>query len=186
MPGSVATAVIVASVGAQLDQFRQPEVEHLRAAVARDHDVGGLDVAMDDAARVRRRERAGDLDGIVERRGNRQRPLRQQPIERRAVHQLHRDEGRPRVLADLVDGDDVRMVQRRGGLRLADEAAMPLGVRRRFRRQHLDRNRTPEPRIDGAVNDTHPAAADFSLDPVVRNGLHLAGIIASRIIYHSG
>ena len=41
--------------------FRQSEVEHLRVAVARDLDVGRLEVAMDEAALVRRLERRGDL-----------------------------------------------------------------------------------------------------------------------------
>ena len=79
----------------QLDQFREPEVEHLRASVAGDHDVGRLDVAMDDAAAVGDRKRAGDLHRVIQCRGNRDRPLGEQPIERRAVDQLHRDERRP-------------------------------------------------------------------------------------------
>ena len=48
----VATDVIVASCGA-LDQFGEPEVEHLGAPVARDDDVRGLDVAVDDPFGVR-------------------------------------------------------------------------------------------------------------------------------------
>ena len=55
----------------QLDQFRETEVEHLGAAVARDDDVGRLDVAMDDAVRVRDGKGRCDLDGIVQGRGNR-------------------------------------------------------------------------------------------------------------------
>ena len=47
--------------GRSADQLGQPEVEHLRLAARGDEDVGGLDVAMDDALRVRRVERVGDL-----------------------------------------------------------------------------------------------------------------------------
>ncbi len=73
--------------------------------------------------------------------GDRQRPLRNQPVERRAVHQLHRDERRPVVFVDVVDGDDVRMVEGGGGAGFLDEAAMAVGIRRRSGRQHLDRHR---------------------------------------------
>ena len=45
--------------------------------------------------------------------------------------------------------------------RFLDEAAVSLGVRRRLRRQHLDRDRPAEPGVDGAIDDAHPAAADL-------------------------
>ena len=155
----------------QLDQFRETEVEHFGAAVARDDDVGRLDVAMDDAVRVRDGKGRCDLDGIIQSRGNRQGPLGEQPVERRAVHQLHRDERRSGILADLVDRDDVGMVQCGRRLRLANEAAMTLGVHSRFMREHFDRHRTPELRIDCAIDHTHPAAPDFSFDAVMRDGI---------------
>ena len=44
----------------------QAEVEHLDVAVAPDHDVLGLDVAMHDAVRVGGGERAGDLAADVD------------------------------------------------------------------------------------------------------------------------
>ncbi len=46
--------------------FRQPEVQHLHVAVARNHNVFGLEIAMYDAGGVRRRERIGDLDGGIQ------------------------------------------------------------------------------------------------------------------------
>ena len=42
-----------AAVGGDLAQARQAEVEHLEARIAGDEDVLRLDVAMDDALRVR-------------------------------------------------------------------------------------------------------------------------------------
>ena len=66
---------------------------------------------MDDAAPVRGVERRGDLRRILERRRHRQRPGRDQRVESRAVHQLHRDERRPVVLVDLVDSDYMRVIQ---------------------------------------------------------------------------
>ena len=45
------------------DDLGQTEVENLGVAALSDEDVGGLDVAMDDAFGVRRIQRIGDLDG---------------------------------------------------------------------------------------------------------------------------
>jgi hypothetical protein len=45
----------------------EPKVQQLRAGLGQ-HDVRGLEIAMDDAGAVRRVERFGDLDAISERR----------------------------------------------------------------------------------------------------------------------
>ena len=42
------------------NQFGQTEVEHLHGTVRADHHVGRFEIAMDDAARVRGRQRIGD------------------------------------------------------------------------------------------------------------------------------
>ena len=44
-----------------LGKLGKPEVQNLRLPTLRDEDVGGLDVAMDDAFGVRRLEGIGDL-----------------------------------------------------------------------------------------------------------------------------
>jgi hypothetical protein len=66
---------------------------------------------MNDAAAVRGLERRGDLCGVLERGRDGHRPLCNEPVQPRAVHQLHRDERRPIVLVDVVDGDDVRVIE---------------------------------------------------------------------------
>ena len=45
----------------RIERLGQAEVQHLDGAVGRDLDVGRLQIAMDDAAVVRRLERVGDL-----------------------------------------------------------------------------------------------------------------------------
>ena len=47
--------------GVGVERLRQAEVEHLDRAVGADLDVGGLEIAMDDALLVRGLERVGDL-----------------------------------------------------------------------------------------------------------------------------
>src|SRR5262245_11317448 len=47
-------------------EFCETEIEHFHDAVAAQHDVVGLDVAMDDADGVSRAECTGDLNGYVD------------------------------------------------------------------------------------------------------------------------
>jgi hypothetical protein len=111
------------AAGRSVVQLRQPEVGELRVARRGDQDVFGLDVAVQDAGAVRGGEAVGDACEQLERvapvalRGVN--PI----LERSAVDEL-RDEILTIVeLAGVVDGDDVRMVQRRGRLRFALEPA---------------------------------------------------------------
>ena len=108
--------------------LREPEVHHLDDAVAPDHDVLRLDVAVHDAAAVRRGERRGDLGADVHDIAHRQRARGETIAQRHAVHELRRDEVDRARLPDLVDRDDVRMVERRGGARFLLEAAAEIGV----------------------------------------------------------
>ena len=105
-----------------VDDPRQPEVEHLHVAVGADHDVLGLDVPVDDAGGVRGGERARHLPADVDRRRERLRALDER-AQRPPVDELLDDEELAvRRLADFVDGDDVGVVEGRGGARLAQEA----------------------------------------------------------------
>jgi hypothetical protein len=99
------------------------EVDDLHPPIAPDQDIAGLDVAVDDAPGVTRGERAADAGRDAGRLGRRQGAVPAQ--DRRqvlAVHVLHHDERPRRVLAVVVHGDDVRVAQRGGVLRLLAEA----------------------------------------------------------------
>ena len=65
----------------RLQRLRQPEVEDLHRAVRADHDVGGLEIAVDDVLLMRRFERIGDLlrdeQCLIDRQGPACDPLRQ-------------------------------------------------------------------------------------------------------------
>ena len=67
---------------------------------------------MHDAGRMRRGERVGDLDAVVERLVQTQPMPRDHAIERPAGHELHRNEVDPIVLSDVVDGDDAGVIER--------------------------------------------------------------------------
>ncbi len=88
---------------------RHAEVDDLDevapVAVAPEHHIVGLEVAMDDLEVVRRGQRARDLRRDRHRPERRHRPLaRQERPQRLAVHVLHRQEDQPlATLAEVVD-----------------------------------------------------------------------------------
>ena len=96
---------------------------------------------MDDAACVRRLEGVGDLlcDAGRGRRGEAA-ALAQHGGQIAAGDQLHDDEGPGRIRAVVEDLDDVRMVQRGGGLRLVAEARQERRIGAVLGAQQLDRH----------------------------------------------
>lgn len=90
----------------------------------------------------------------------------QQFGERDAVHVLH-DEVGLRIaagepLADVVDGGDRRVVQRRHGMRLALEPLPRGGVVRQLLGEELDGDRSPQSVVHRPVDRAHPAAAQLA------------------------
>ena len=153
--------------GAISREFRQPEVEHLGVPAPGDEDVGGLDVAVQDALGVRQLNRVGDLHAQVEHHRQRQRLAADEPIERLAFQVLHRDVLLALELADVVHRADARVVHRRGGLGLAFEAFERHRVARQRRGQELQDQRAAQPGVFGAINDAHAAGADLLDDPIM-------------------
>jgi hypothetical protein len=159
----------------ELGPARDPEVENLDVPGLADHHVCRLDVAMDDAGLVRRRDRRGHLDCVVDRlierksvAGDRQRP---------SGHVLHHDEVEIALFFDRVDGHHVRLVQCRGRARLVEQPPLRLTLPCRGRRQDLDRNRTVQDGIAGAVDLADAAFAEERLDHVVRDGRSDHGLL---------
>ena len=74
--------------------------------------------------------------------------------------ELHHDEVEAVSGLDLVNRDDVRMVQRRGGFRFLDKPLAAGLVGHAVVREDLDGDFAVEPRIAGAIHLTHAACAD--------------------------
>ena len=121
---------------------------------------------MDDVLVVRRgeavRDASRDLRGLARRHG----PSRHALAQRLALEELGDEVRRAGVGAEVVDDEHVRVVERarRAGLLL--EPAQPVGIRGHRRRQDLDRDQPPEPRVERAVELSHAAVGQRGHDLV--------------------
>ena len=80
---------------------------------------------------------------------------RQRRVERRSVHQFHRDGFALGRFFQAVYGGDVGMIQRRERLGFALKPSQPLRIPRQRRRHNLDRYFTVQFVIVGLVNLPH-------------------------------
>ncbi len=144
----------------------QPEVHDLGLALRRDHDVGALDVPVDDPFDVGFLEPFGDLSrdlqGLFELERARVDPLPQAL----AFDIGHGDEGPVLGLVEVVDRADVGMVQGRGRFSLLPEPVPDLANVGQLRRQELQGHRPLEPGVLGLVDDPHAAPAELLRDSV--------------------
>ena len=76
----------------QFDQLGQAEVEELGVAVPGDHDVVGLDVAVEDARVVGLGQALGDLEGDLDRAQEIELAVGDEPADGPAVDVFHGDE----------------------------------------------------------------------------------------------
>ena len=99
----------------------------------------------------------GNLDGILQSFIQPHPVPGNQPVERLAGDAFHRNKVNTISLADVVNGDDVGVVQRRSRLRFLHEALLTLGVGNLLRREDFDGHLTTEAALDGTVYLTHPS-----------------------------
>ena len=133
-----------------------------------DQHVAGLDVAVDHAVAVGEAERAGDVGG------DRRRPasgcsgpsLRRISDSAAPVDVLHHDVVGARLLAPVVDADDVGVVEVGGGLGLPAEALDERRVGGELGEQDLDRDRAVEQLVTREEHLGHAAAGDRAVELV--------------------
>jgi len=75
------------------------------------------------------------------------------------------------VFSDVINGANVRMVQRRSCLRLTLESGECLRVSSDLIWQELQGHEAMQPDVLRLVHHAHPAPAEFLDDAVVRDGL---------------
>ncbi len=139
---------------------RQAEVENLDRAVVGEKHVLRLEIAVDDAARVRRREAVRYCRRDLHRITPRNRALLQPRSQCPALEQLH---DRDRSVVDdgeLVNREDARVREGGDRARLGLEPAAHFRIGRGVRRHDLDGNVAVEPRIARPIHLAHAARSD--------------------------
>src|SRR5271156_4092338 len=92
-------------------------------------------------------------------------------LQRQPVQKFHGDERASAVFGNFVDGADVGMVQRGSSARFAAESFERLRIFGDVVRKEFQRDEAPERSVLGFVNNSHPPAAEFFDNAVMRDSL---------------
>jgi hypothetical protein len=123
---------------------------------ARDEDVVGLQVPVDDPALVRRGEALRDLQAVVDRLPLRKLSTAVEPsLQRLSFEQLRDRVGNAVVPAEVVDREDVRVRERGDRQRLALEARQGVGIPGERLGQDLDRDVAVQLGVARAIDLAH-------------------------------
>jgi hypothetical protein len=175
---------LVGIAGQAALQLRDAEISHLDGAVLQQHDVLGLDVAVDYAPLMGVGQGLGDLRGKMQRLLPAQRALLLHVLlEGDAVHQLHHDVFHAVAVPHVVYGYDVGVGEHGNGLRLGLEALLRLVVGGQIVPQYLDGVVAVQPVAQRLVYDGHAAVAD-TLQNLVAVVEHHADIFIVGSIFH--
>src|SRR5579859_6679211 len=147
--------------GAFFHQMRQPEVGKEQAPILMDQQVERLEVQMDDALGVGVVEGGADLRERAIYLFQRQRlAARVQQVLQRAAAEVGHDEVDQTALnAQFIDMDDVGVVQRGQGARLAQKAIQEPGVAEMLFQQDFDGLRAIEQQIVRLIDGSKAAFA---------------------------
>ena len=123
---------------------------------------------MHDSGFMGARQGAGDLDGVAECGLWRQAFAPDELIERLSLEVLHDDEAHAFGAVHIVDGDDARVIEGRGGPGFLREAALALRIGDPIGGQNFNGDVAIEAGVAGLVDRTHAAFAELLDDLKVR------------------
>jgi hypothetical protein len=140
---------------------RDAEVREQRLSLGQEH-VLGLEVAVDDPARVRVVERVGQLTHQTRGLGRVEGAVAVEPrAQRLARHERHDEVEQPGGLTRVEERQDVRVLQPCDEPDLAQEAVSAEGGRE-LREEHLDRHLALVSPVARQEDARHPAAPHFT------------------------
>jgi hypothetical protein len=160
--------------GHRVECFGEAEVEHLRNTVRPEQDVRGLEIAVHDAALMRRLQRIDDLSGDGQRLLDRNRADHNAVSECQPFDQLHRKRRAAIAAVDAVDLRDVLVIERGQHFGLSLKSCQTASVANKGRGEHLQSDIAFQVEISGAVDLAHAARADEA-DDFVRPEASTAG-----------
>ncbi len=133
----------------------QAEIEQLHRAARRDEDVGGLQIAMENAASMGGFQRARDLD----------RQLQGVPSRHRTARLSTLDVFEDKIRRpDVVNLADVGVIERRDGARFLLKTVKSIGICCERGRKHLDCHVALQPLVPCAIDLAHATGAKGSHD----------------------
>ena len=146
----------------RLGEAEVDDLYHQLLVLVDEHEIGGLDVAMDELVFLRGIEGARDLDGDAQGEdGGQFAAAPDEGLDGLPLDEFHRIKISVALDAEMEDGADVAMPKLRGGPGLADEALAGdvavdgAGV------DDLQRDGAAEIGIEGLVGNAHGAAAEL-------------------------
>src|ERR1043166_120802 len=119
---------------------------------------------MNDARRVGFLQGPGYLNGNVQDLGKIYWPAAQMFPQRDTVDEFGGDEVPAVFVAHLINGDDVRMIERRSSVSLLTETAETIAILGECFCQNLDGNLSPQARVFSQIHLTHSALANLRAD----------------------
>src|SRR5262249_49408965 len=136
-------------------EFGKTEIEDLHPPIVRDEQVLRLQITMDDAFGMSGGQSLGDLPRVINGLSRSDWSLLYRRAQLFAFEQLGDEIGRAFILADVVNREDVRVIERRGCKRLLLEAAQAIRVLRARGGKDFDCHFAVDPRVAGAPDFAH-------------------------------
>ncbi len=151
--------------GSACSQFGQSEVENFYAAIFGDEQIFGLEVAMDDAFFVGRRQAVRNLQRVIQSLACSIASHRSKTLAQRLAFQQFGDDVRRAFMrADVEYRKDVGMVQRRGGQCLLLKAAQAVRVAGNSERQNLEGDFPFETSVTSPIDFAHAPRTERAND----------------------
>ena len=152
--------------GVVVSRFRtalgETEIEDLGTTLQSHHDVVRFQIAMGDSGDMGRVQAFSDLRRQIERLPQREARAAQGVARDQFADQIHH----PTLFADIMQGHDVGMIQRRDGFGFALKS-LPAGlIERKLGRQNFERHFTVQTRVTRAEHFAHAASPERSQDQI--------------------
>ena len=162
-----------------LDPHGDAEVHDARRAAGIEQDVRGLEVAVDDALRMRLRQRIDDLPHQLSRLQRLDRPVGlEHLVEAATLDILENQIGIATLLAGIENRHDIGMAQLADRTRLGQQRRR--GLRIAAGKMHgLDRHLALQLRVPCQIDDALRAASQLAANLESTNGLCHAGILTA-------
>ncbi len=154
-----------------VEQFGQAKIQDLCLATFGDHHVAGFDIAMNDAARVRRGQRVRHLNPDAQSAFQFQWPPVNQLAHVFSFDVLHRNEVQTFGFVEIEDRADVRMIERRREPCFPGKTFQVGVFDGQFRRQDFDHDGAAQLVVGGFINRALSAGAELLENLVIAESL---------------